>query len=138
MQTHTQNFNDPATAIEKLGLKEWVARSMNNRLDLAKADPKIVEWYINENAKTRQDVAIKIMRFLQVADISQGLSNIKVPTLLLVGDKSPICPLEQQRFMAQQIPNAKLVVFENIGHGIQLLMADRCVKEINTFLQTID
>jgi len=137
-QTYTQDYSDPATAIEKLGLREWLKRSYSNRMDLSKADPKMLEWHLNEHAKTLTPVAVKIMRFVQVADVSERLSEVKVPTLLLVGDRSPLCPLDQQRFMQQNIPNAKLVVFEGVGQGIHLLMPERCTGEMLRFLQTID
>jgi len=136
-QTYTQDYSDPAAAIEKLGLREWLKRSYSNRMDLSKADPKMLEWHLNEHAKTPTPVAVKIMRFVQVADVSERLSEVKVPTLLLVGDRSPPCPLDQQRFMQQNIPNAKLVVFEGVGQGIHLLMPERCTGEMLKFLQTI-
>ncbi len=137
MQTYAQDYSDPAAAIEKLGFREWLKRSFSNRMDLSKADPKMLEWHINEHSKTPQKVAVSIMRFVQVADVSKRLSEVKVPTLLLAGDRSPICPLDQQRFMQQNIPSAKLVVFEGIGQGIHLLMPDRCTEEMLKFLQTI-
>lgn len=137
-QTYAQDFSDPATAIEKLGLREWLKRSYSNRMDLSKADPKMLEWHLNEHSKTPTHVAISLMRFVQVADISERLKEIKVPTLLLVGERSPICPLEQQRFMQQQIPNAKLVVFEGYGQGIHMLIPERCTDEVLKFLQTVD
>lgn len=137
MQTYAQAHSDPAAAIEKLGLREWLKRSFSNRMDLSKADPKMLEWHINEHSKTPKHVAVSLMRVFQVADVSERLSEIKVPTLLLVGDKSPINPLDQQRFMQKKIPNAKLVIFEGIGQGIHLLMPDRCTEEMLKFLQTI-
>lgn len=138
MQTYTQSYSDPSTAIEKLGLREWVKESFRNRMDLSKADPKMSEWHITEHSKTPKQVAISLMRIFQDVDISERLSEIKCPTLLLVGDRSPICPLEMQRFMEQHIPNAKLVIFEGIGQGIHLLIPDRCTIEMLKFLETID
>ncbi len=137
-QTYAQDHSDPAAAIEKLGFREWLKRSFSNRMDLSKADPKMLEWHINEHSKTPKHVAVSLMRVFQVVDVSERLSEIKVPTLLLAGDKSHICPLDQQRFMKKKIPNAKLVVFKGIGQGIPLLMPDRCTKEMLKFLQSID
>jgi pimeloyl-ACP methyl ester carboxylesterase len=108
-------------------------------MDLSKADPKMLEWHLNEHSKTSQFVAVTLMRYVQGrGDVYDKLSEIKVPTLLLAGDKSPLCPLEQQRYMEQQIPNAKLVVFEGFGQGIHLLVPDRCTEEALKFLDEID
>lgn len=136
-QAYAQDYSDPATAIEKLGYREWLRRSFGNRMDLSKADPKMLEWHLNEHSKTPTQVAANIMRVVQVSEVSKRLSEVRVPTLLLVGDRSPLCPLDQQRMMEKQIPNAKLVVFEGIGQGITLLMPDRCIEEMLKFLQTV-
>ena len=137
-ETYAQKHSDPAAALEDVGLRQWLTDSMSNRMDLSKADPNMIEWHINEHSKTPKQVAISIMRIAQVADVSEALSEIKVPTLLLVGDRSPICPLEQQRFMENRIPNAKLVVFEDIGQGIHLLLPERCTDEMLKFLATVN
>ena len=136
-QTYAQEQQDPATAIERLGLREWLRRSFSNRMDLSKADPKMLEWHLNEHSKTTQNVAVSLMRFVQVADVSERLKDIKVPTLLMVGDKSPICPLDQQRFMEKRIPNSKLVIFEGYGQGIHMLIPERCTDEVMTFLRNL-
>jgi pimeloyl-ACP methyl ester carboxylesterase len=36
--------------------------------------------------------------------------------------------------MKARLPNAKLVMFEGYGHGINLLIPDRCVEEMRKFL----
>jgi pimeloyl-ACP methyl ester carboxylesterase len=44
------------------------------------------------------------------------LSEIKVPTLVIGGDKDYYCPVERLRETASGIPNAKLVLYEGKGH----------------------
>ncbi|RYE77111.1 MAG: alpha/beta hydrolase, partial [Oxalobacteraceae bacterium] len=43
-------------------------------------------------------------------------AQIRCPTLLGVGRQDVWSPLAQHQQMAQQIPHARLVVFENSGH----------------------
>ncbi len=136
-QFYTQGYVDQTEAMEKLGLREWLKRSFSNRMDMSKADPKMLEWHLNEHSKTPQHVALSISRFVQVADVSERLSEVKVPTLIMVGDRSPICPLNLQHIMQQKIPNARLFVFGGIGPGIQLLIPDRCTEEMLKFLQSV-
>ncbi len=137
-ETYAQGQSDPATAIEKLGLREWLKRSYSNRMDLSKADPKMLEWHLNEHSKTPTPVAANIMRFVQVADVTEILPQVKVPVLLMVGDRSPLCTLDMQRFIQQKLPNAKLVVFEGVGQGIHMLMPERCTEEMLKFLSSIN
>ncbi|OUL25493.1 hypothetical protein BV372_27865 [Nostoc sp. T09] len=49
-------------------------------------------------------------------DISHLLSKIQVPTLILSGDRDPIIPLTQAKFIASQIPDAELIVLQGMGH----------------------
>jgi len=44
------------------------------------------------------------------------LSEIKVPTLVIGGDKDYYCPVEKLRETAAGIPNAKLVLYKGKGH----------------------
>jgi pimeloyl-ACP methyl ester carboxylesterase len=56
------------------------------------------------------------------SDLAKGtmnaakLSAIKVPTLLLWGDKDELIPLDCGHDAAQAIPNSRLIVLPNIGH----------------------
>ncbi len=53
-------------------------------------------------------------------DSRPGLSAISVPTLVLVGDSDPLTPPEASREIAAAIPNARLVVVPECGHGSTL------------------
>jgi proline iminopeptidase len=51
-------------------------------------------------------------------DIRDRLHEIKVPTLILAGRHDWITPLRFAEELAEGIPNAELVIFENSGHSI--------------------
>lgn len=121
-------------SMERYGLKEWLRRTNPGRLDMKRTDPRIVEWHTEEQGKTAFHVAYKLHETFRGADLRGVLPQIRVPTLLLAGDSSPVAPLEQQRAMQESIPDARLVVFEGIGEGIFLTMADRCVEETTKFI----
>jgi len=55
-----------------------------------------------------------IMQF----DTYDRLPQIRVPTLIVHGKKDVLLPVENAIIMAQRIPNAKLVILENSGHGL--------------------
>ena len=46
--------------------------------------------------------------------------KIVAPTLVLIGDRDPVVPIEQAVDMYRQIPNAELAVSPNTGHGFPL------------------
>ncbi len=49
-------------------------------------------------------------------ELTARLSEIQVPTLVLCGRYDTQCPLRHSETLARQIPNARLVVFEESGH----------------------
>ena len=42
--------------------------------------------------------------------------------------------MEQQRYMAEQIPESRLVVYPGLGHGINVLYPEWCAHQIREFL----
>lgn len=49
-------------------------------------------------------------------DISERIHNIIAPTLVIAGAFDWVCTPLASRFLAQQIPHAQFVLFENSGH----------------------
>jgi pimeloyl-ACP methyl ester carboxylesterase len=49
---------------------------------------------------------------------SSPLSSIDTPTLVIHGTADPMFPLDHGEALAAEIPNARLLVLENAGHGI--------------------
>jgi pimeloyl-ACP methyl ester carboxylesterase len=49
-------------------------------------------------------------------DISEQLSNISAPTLVLVGDSDPIVPSEQSQIIAERVPKGDKVLLKGVGH----------------------
>ncbi len=53
---------------------------------------------------------------LKVVDIREKLKDIAVPTLMIHGSFDPIVPVESAEYMADNIPNSELQIFEGVGH----------------------
>jgi pimeloyl-ACP methyl ester carboxylesterase len=49
-------------------------------------------------------------------DFTPMLKNIRVPTLVIVGDQDAISPPQEMEVIARDIPNAEFVVIPNSGH----------------------
>lgn len=67
-------------------------------------------------------------------DLKYCLPNIKVPTLLLWGEKDTATPIEDAYFMEKTIPDAGLVKVEGCTHYVFLEQPAYINKIINTFL----
>lgn len=50
-------------------------------------------------------------------DVIEKLPEIETPTLIIGCEQDHITPLEEQRFMAEHMPNAELVILPETGHA---------------------
>lgn len=79
-----------------------------------------------EKAKTRRDRAIISHEalnegfggFLRTYDITEQLTQITVPSLIIGGRHDWICPPEFSELIASKIPDADLRIFEESGHAV--------------------
>jgi hypothetical protein len=74
-------------AIERLGLEEWVSRTVEIHVDLALADASSVKWVQAEILKTPLRVAKEWIGVYAAMDTSAIARSVRVPTLLMAGAK---------------------------------------------------
>lgn len=63
-------------------------------------------------------------------DISGLFSQIKVPTVIIWGEKDDITPIENAYFMNKEIKNSKLEILPGIGHRIRKEAPELLVQKI--------
>lgn len=63
-------------------------------------------------------------------DLAQFTGFIKVPTIIIWGDKDKSTPLEDAQFMNEKIKNSKLVVINGAGHALNKECPDVLVNKI--------
>ncbi|MBW1709104.1 MAG: alpha/beta hydrolase [Deltaproteobacteria bacterium] len=139
-----QGFIEAAERRKTATVEEWLAG--------ARAEPgpflfKMDEhpdkermWKIYEGFLRRSDpVAIGnfMQSFYSDADpMVEGLRQIKCPTLVLLGEFD-IVFLGASEIMAKEIPNAKHVIIEGIGHMTAIEDSERTIKELLDFLNEV-
>jgi 3-oxoadipate enol-lactonase len=62
------------------------------------------------------------------------LGEIRVPTLVMVGDLDESATVESSRRLARDIPNARLELFEGVAHMVNLEQPDRFTRLVLDFL----
>jgi len=67
-------------------------------------------------------------------EVEDRLKDIRQPVLVLAGRHDRTCSLEASEFMVANIPDAKLVVFENSAHMTFVEENERYVREVRAFL----
>ncbi len=63
-------------------------------------------------------------------DSSQKLYFIKVPTIILWGDKDTSTPIDDARFINKKIQNSKLIIIPGVGHSVQLEAPEILIQKI--------
>lgn len=63
-------------------------------------------------------------------DLSQKLSSIKVPTVIIWGDQDISTPLEQAHFINSKIVHSKLVVIPQADHSLHIKIPDVLAERI--------
>ena len=66
--------------------------------------------------------------------ILDKISNIKIPTLILVGERDNLLPVSESQKMAERIPNSKLVVVPQAGHVFTVEKPEFVNEQIEKFL----
>lgn len=64
----------------------------------------------------------------------ERLAAIKVPTLILHGEKDQLVPLEHGRLFDQAIPDSRLIVYQGVGHIPPEEAAARSAADVKAFL----
>jgi pimeloyl-ACP methyl ester carboxylesterase len=67
-------------------------------------------------------------------DTYELLPKIKLPTLVIAGDKDRLIPVENSRILASRIPEAELVVIKGAGHEFFIEDAEETNKIVLGFL----
>ncbi len=62
---------------------------------------------------------------------------IRVPTLVMAGDKDALIPADDSRAIAGAIPGARLVIYPDGGHLPMEQLPDATVKDLRAFLETL-
>ena len=80
-------------------------------------------------------VRVRQTEALVAHDTYERLPQIKAPTLVVGGEKDIAIPAEYQRLLASRIPNAELVIWEDLGHGFFLQKLEEVGKVVLDFLR---
>lgn len=73
--------------------------------------------------------------FMNGRDTRDALVNIQVPTTLMMGRQSRYFSLEAQHEIADHVPHARVVIFDNAGHAPMVDQPIKFQREFGRFLR---
>jgi non-heme chloroperoxidase len=98
---------------------------------------KIVHEIVLGGRTPEPEVARRSLQALASADLRAVLPRIDLPVLLMHGGADVICLPAASRYMMKQMPNARLEVFEGLGHAPFLSRPDGFNKLLKEFADGI-
>lgn len=101
----------------------------------ASVSPGLEDWTIRQIVGTPLPVLLETMRANVTTDVRDELKALDAPTLILHGDADVSAPLQLTGHpTAELLPDAELVEFPGIGHGIYLTEHERVAEAIIAFV----
>jgi pimeloyl-ACP methyl ester carboxylesterase len=71
-------------------------------------------------------------------DFSHELSKIKLPTLIVWGDRDAICSRKDQEALVRSIPTSRLVVYSETGHALHWEEPEHFADDLMEFTLGLD
>jgi non-heme chloroperoxidase len=92
-------------------------------------------WTRADMLGTSLMAVIECNRAITDTDFRDELRDVRVPALVIQGDKDASIPLELAGYrQAELMPNSRLVVYENAPHGLYLTHRDRLTEDLIAFI----
>ncbi|QEO15970.1 alpha/beta hydrolase [Agromyces intestinalis] len=107
---------------------------------MAKTREKPLRRFIHDqhdryfSAFADRDAVLQAFRASVSHDVREYAPRIGVPTLLVAADRDDITPIEAQRRLVEQFPDASLEVVRDVGHLIHYEAPDEAATHIRQFL----
>ena len=103
--------------------------------DTIENDPQLVELLAKHAVKNPQTPIGFMGQFHAITthDVAGALPDLSVPTLVMHGDLDVLVPLENGRFLAEQIPDAEFKIYPNTGHLFFVEQADSVNGDLREF-----
>jgi len=106
-------------------------------LYLPEANDEQIRWWTDmQRVATSPDNAARLREETDDLDVSDQLSKIRTPTLILHSEREAVAPIAEARFMAARIPDARFVLLDSANHIVlpQEPAWQHAVSEIREFL----
>ncbi len=117
-----------ADTVDREGVQAWVNRTTSMRLDPAVVSKEYAAWYASQMACTSARVISSVLRNAAGADLSDILTQIQVPALVMASGGVTGRPLGDYERAAALIPNAKLVTFPQVQGFAQHVVPELCAE----------
>ncbi len=120
-------------AMEKMGIREWVAATTRVTRLPAEAEPGLFNWYVDEFAKGDPAVQVAMSHLVNGANAASFLPLVKQPVLGLYPTAGQITSSAQEALLKEKLPQLEMLHLPTGYHMVQLLYPELCTKALAAF-----
>lgn len=142
--TFVPKLEGMAQQVEKVGWKVLAEQYANdpNRIQLKRKDPRGWREFADDLAAHSDKGSARLIREViikrpPVSDLEAELKQLKIPTLIMVGDEDEMC-IDPALIMKKHLPGAGLLVLPQSGHVINLEEPDIFNRALLDFLTAVE
>ena len=123
-------------AMEERGILEvletLVARWFTD--DFIANRPDAIQARLRQVTETPADVFLSVFHIYAETEMAPWLHEVTAPSLVLTGELDGGCNPRLNRFIADTLPNAELVIMEGLKHAILIEASRRVADHVRPFL----
>lgn len=119
------------------GSEAWACATNKLRLP-PETDERLKQWYVDQQSRVPAWLLAKTFLYANQLDLTDRLSQIAVPTLLLSGSAAEQISMASAKAGAALIPNSEFISIPNAPMNVMNARAQECVKATLAFLQRHD
>lgn len=130
-QSLPQPFEEKVAAVIRGDFDGWRRRLYGN-VFLEAHSLKAIEDGVEWSGEGDPEIFIEALRQLERDNVYELLGRIQTPTLVVHGTRDRIVPYSHGRKFADAVPGARLVTFEESGHGLpgrEMVKANRLLRD---------
>ena len=95
---------------------------------------KMAEWYFSMGMEASPQATLACLATLRDTDLRGALSRVNIPTLVFHSPQDKICPFALGQATVAGIKGARMVEFENSGHGLFYEEKEKFNQELIAFV----
>lgn len=95
------------------------------------------ELYKKPHTKPFRDSAVTALEALLAIDLRDIISDIKIPVLIIHGEKDNVCPVGTGKYLARNLPEARLEIFIGAGHAPFLTRQKEFNQIVKRFIEKL-
>jgi non-heme chloroperoxidase len=110
-----------------------VAHDFQTSTTATPLDPDQLDVFVDETLKVPAHVWREAFAGFPEVDYSADLRNLGTPTLLVYGDQDALIPRTEQDLLLDTLPDARLEVYEGVGHALHWEQPQRFAADVVEF-----